>query len=45
MINPKTFYGSLSVGDKMALFIPLLSIIAWWLFVGRRKYGSKGLSK
>jgi len=45
MINPKTFYSSLSVGDKMALITPVLSILIWWLFIGRKRYGSKGLSK
>jgi hypothetical protein len=44
MINPTTFYRSLSVGDKMALIVPVLSIVVWWVIVGRKKYGSKGLS-
>jgi hypothetical protein len=45
VIDPKSFYGSLSVGDKMALIAPLVSIVIWWILVGRHKYGSKGLSK
>lgn len=45
MIDPKTFYRSLSVGDKMALIVPVISILVWWGFVGRHKYSSKGLSK
>lgn len=38
------FWSKLSVGDKMALLGPIIAILLWWFFIGRQKFGIRGVA-
>lgn len=45
MINPIATVMGVAKNEKRALVGVAASFVIWWYFMGRKKYGTKGMSR